>query len=47
MPLNRGSSNDHPAVVVIETEWWLIPRGENCKITVHRNLSAGVNISNI
>ena len=45
MPLNRGSSNDHPAVVVIETEWWLIPRGENCKITVHRNLSAGIHIS--
>ena len=42
--MNRESSNDHSAVVVIETEWWLIPRGENCKITVHRNLSAGINI---
>ena len=45
--MNRESSNDHSAVVVIETEWWLIPRGENCKITVHRNLSAGINISKV
>ena len=38
------SSNDH-LVVVIEIERWLIPRGENCKITAHRNMTAGINIS--
>ena len=38
----RKSSNDH-LVVVIETKRWLIPGGENGKITAHRNMT-GENI---